>query len=213
MTPFRFHSKLDLTVLLGTRAKNIIELLGEIRSVPAMSIYYHTHRFLHQHHYLSPEPPNDFAYWVTHVMNDTVLGEQLWSVDVIQYRTIEQLRNKFIEVVEAYVQSTSRRYDCIPGQEFHFMASQTFVFPTPHTAESLAEFKEALRHVSINSLYYHMFDSKLRLARDENDFSRWCSDLGYTELSDHLRKLDPYAHSLDGLRKRIIFLVNKYGGN
>lgn len=211
MTPFRFFSKLDLTILLGRKAKNIAELLDDIRRAPATSIYYHTHRFLHQHHYLSPEPPNDFAYWVTNVMNDTVLGEQLWSVDIIQYRTVEELRNKFIGVIEAYLQSTSRRYDCVPDQEFHFMSSQTFVFPTPYIAETLPDFKEALGRVSINSLYYHMFDSKLRLEKNENDFSRWCSDLGYAELGEHLRKLDPYAHSLEGLRKRIIFLTNKYG--
>lgn len=211
MAAFHFFSKLDLTMLLGKKAKNIAELLEGVRQIPATSIYYHTHRFLHQHHYLSPEPPNDFAFWTTNVMNDVVLGEKLWSVDIIQYQTVEQLRVRFIEVMEAYVQSTSRSFDCMPGHEFHFMASQTFVFPTPYTAETLQDFKETLRRVSINSLYYHMFDSKLRLGKNENDFSRWCGDLGYEKLSDHLQKLDPYSHSLEGLRKRIIFLVDKYG--
>ena len=211
MAAFQFFTKLDLTVLLGRKARNIAELLEEVRNVPPMSIYYHTHRFLHQHHYLSPEPPNDFAFWVTNVMTDTVLGEKLWSVDIIQYQTVEQLRRRFIELMEAYVQSTSRSYDCVPGQEFHFMASQTFVFPTPYEPETLQEFKETLGRVSINSLYYHMFDSKLRLEKNENDFSRWCSGLGYAKLSGHLQKLDPYTHSLEGLRKRIIFLTEKYG--
>ena len=145
MAAFHFFSKLDLTMLLGKKAKNIAELLEGVRQIPATSIYYHTHRFLHQHHYLSPEPPNDFAFWTTNVMNDVVLGEKLWSVDIIQYQTVEQLRVRFIEVMEAYVQSTSRSFDCMPGHEFHFMASQTFVFPTPYTAETLQDFKETLR--------------------------------------------------------------------
>ncbi len=211
MMVFQFFTKSDLTVLLGKSAKNISELLEGVRNAPAMSIYYHTHRFLHQHHYLSPEPPNDFAFWVNNVMNDTVLGEKLWSVDIIQYQNIEQLRSRFIELMETYLQKSSRHYDCMPGHEFHFMASQTFVFPTPYSAGTLPEFKEALRHVSINSLYYHIFDSRLRLGKNENDFSRWCSTLGYEKLGDHLKLLDPYAHSLEGLRKRIIILTEQYG--
>jgi hypothetical protein len=211
MPAFHFYTKLDLTVLLGRKAKNIVELLEGVRSVPATSIYYHTHRFLQQHHYLSPEPPNDFAFWATNAMSDVVLGEKLWSVDIIQYQTVEQLRSRFVELMEAYVRGTLRRFDCMLGQEFHFMASQTFVFPTHYSAETLTEFKQALRHVSIHSLYYHMFDSKLRLGKNENDFSCWCDDLGYVELSSHLRRLDPYAHSLEGLRKRIITLVDQYG--
>ena len=211
MASFHFYSKLDLTMLLGRKAQNIAELLEEVRHVPATSIYYHTHRFLHQHHYLSPEPPNDFAFWVTNALNDTVLGEKLWSVDIIQYQNVEQLRSRFIDLMEGHVQKTSRRFDCVPGHEFHFMASQTFVFPTPYTADTLHDFKEMLRRVSINSLYYHMFDSKLRLGKNENDFSRWCADLGFEKLSEHLQRLDPYAHSLEGLRKRIIFLTEKYG--
>ncbi|HTR80235.1 MAG TPA: DUF5752 family protein, partial [Bacteroidota bacterium] len=74
MEAFHFFSKLDQTILLGKKASNLTELLDGLRTVPGSSIYYHTHRFLQQHNYLSPEPPNDFAYWVTGVLNDTVLG-------------------------------------------------------------------------------------------------------------------------------------------
>ena len=85
MSVFTFHTKLDQTLILGLKARTVEELLDGITRVPDSSIYHHTHRFLQQHHYLSPEPPNDFAYWVSEVLVDSVLGEQLSSVDTVQF--------------------------------------------------------------------------------------------------------------------------------
>lgn len=210
MEPFRFHTKLDQTLLLGLRAKNAIDLLAGIRRVPPASIYHHTHRFLQRHHYLSPEPPNDFAYWVTAMLNDNALGEQLASVDVIQFQTIAELRDAFIEVLEERVRTVDKIRDVFPGEEFSFMATRTFVMALPLAAETLHEFREGLRTVSYKSLYYHMFDARLRLARGENDFSRWFRDLGHPALADAVSRLDPYNTTLEGLRSQILNLVAEY---
>lgn len=208
--PFRFHTKLDQTILLGLRAKNAIDLLAGIRRVPPSSIYHHTHRFLQRHHYLSPEPPNDFAYWVTAMLNDDALGEQLASVDVIQFQTIAELREAFIGVLEEQLRNADKVRDCIRGEEFQFMATRTFVMVLPLTARTLHEFAETLRTVSFKSLYYHMFDARLRLAQGENDFSRWFRDLGYPRLADAVSRLDPYNCTLEGLRSDILDLVAAY---
>ncbi|HCD38372.1 MAG TPA: hypothetical protein DEQ77_06580, partial [Candidatus Omnitrophica bacterium] len=61
--PFRFFTRLHLTELTGLRASILSQFLSLIKEVGGASIYHHTHRFLQQHQYLSPEPPNDFAYW------------------------------------------------------------------------------------------------------------------------------------------------------
>lgn len=209
MSVFHFYTKLDQTLLLGIKARNVQGLLEDIRKVPDSSIYYHTHRFLQQHHYLSPEPPNDFAYWATHVLGDDALGEQLWSVDIVQFQSIAGLREKFSAILETHLASTERHIDCPPGEEFHFMASRIFVLPTSYIAHNPTEFAEMLGKVTINSLYYHVFDAKLRLERGENDFSRWFSGLGETGIAQEIRRLDPYSHTLEGLRKTIIALVRK----
>lgn len=91
------------------------------------------------------------------------------------------------------------------------MASRTYVLPTPHVAHNLAEFTGILGQVSVNSLYFHVFDAKLRLERGENDFSAWFRGLGKTELAEKSRRLDPYSHTLEGLRRVIIALVEKHG--
>ncbi len=91
------------------------------------------------------------------------------------------------------------------------MASRTFVLPTRFVVHSLPEFLDALQHISVNTLYYHIFDSKLRLAKGDNDFSAWFSAQGLDALADDVRRLDPYTYTLEGLRKRISVLVRKYG--
>lgn len=184
MQAFYFFTKLDQTLLLGLRAHTLDELLTGIRSVPDGSIYYHTHRFLHQHHYLSPEPPNDFAYWVTHVLGDEVLGEQLWSVDTVRFHNISGLREKLIAILEQHLDARRRPDECHEGEQFHFMASRIFVLPTADVAQNLSEFADQIAKVSIGSIYFHMFDAKLRLKIGENDFSCWLRDQGYTELAN-----------------------------
>src|SRR5216684_1005798 len=93
---FHFKTKFDQTILLGKKAKTIPELLDHLRVVPEASIYHHTHRFLQQHHYLSPEPPNDFAYWVITVLSEDALGELLSSIDIIQFQRIDDLRKSIV---------------------------------------------------------------------------------------------------------------------
>jgi uncharacterized protein DUF5752 len=210
MDAFQFFTKLDQTLLLGTRAKTIEELLNGIRSAPDSSIYFHTHRFLQQHHFLSPEPPNDFAYWTTEVLGDGILGEQLWSVDIVQFSSIADIRARVIAILEGALAEGLPRRECLNGEEFYFMAARTFVLPAGYIAHDLGEFSERLKKVSINSIYFHMFDARLRLKSDENDFSRWFRDLGQTKLADAVKKLDPYSYTLDGLRQRIGELVKRH---
>src|SRR3989304_7929412 len=98
--PFRFYTRLHLSELTGSRATTLGQLLDLIKEVSGSSIYHHTHRFLQQHQYLSPEPPNDFAYWVTEVLGEDELGEKLASIDTVQFSTIRSLRERIIAVIE-----------------------------------------------------------------------------------------------------------------
>ena len=210
---FTFKTKFDLTILLGKKAGNVAELLSHIRTVPPASIYHHTHRFLQQHHYLSPEPPNDFAYWVTDVLSEDALGERLWSIDTNMFTSIEELRAKIIEVIEGNLSAGRRSADAPEGQEFYFMASKTFLLPTPYTAHTLTDFLHSLRLISIQSLYYHIFDAHLRQGRGENDFTAFFRRIGQDALADEVARLDPYTQTLDGLKQKLIRIVEKHARN
>ncbi len=207
---FHFKTKFDQTILLGKKARTIPELLEQIRTVPESSIYFHTHRFLQQHHYLSPEPPNDFAYWVITVLSEEALGERLSSIDIIQFQRIADLRKDIVEVIESYLSTTTRKVEAPAGEEFNFMSSKTFVLPTPYIAHSLTDFKNYLKLVSIHSIYYHIFDAHLRLEQGENDFSIFLKQLGHVELAEEILRLDPYTQTLEGLKQKVVQMVEKY---
>jgi len=208
--PFRFNTRLNLTELTGLKAATLQGLLDLLRTVPGSCIYHHTHRFLQQHQYLSPEPPNDFAYWVTESLGLAELGERFASVDTVQYATIRALRTAIVETVETHLRGDprARRRRAASGEEFHFMKSVSFVLPTNYCAYDLREFAEILKKVTIDSIYFHVFEARLRLERGTNDFSLWIgSALGETGLARDIARLDPYTCTMEGLRGAVVRLV------
>lgn len=210
LAPFGFYTRLHLTELTGLKASTLDELLDLLRKVPGSSIYHHTHRFLQQHQYLSPEPPNDFAYWVTESLGEIELGERLASIDTVQYSTIRALRTKIISTIEDYIKlaGLAKERFARVGEEFHFMKSVSFILPTNYVAHDLREFKEILEKVTIDSIYFHVFEARLRLERGTNDFSFWIeSSLGEKALARQIARLDPYTRTLDNLRKTLIQLI------
>ncbi|NQT90587.1 MAG: hypothetical protein HQ558_04970 [Candidatus Omnitrophica bacterium] len=143
--PFYFCTHLELRESTGLKARNAQELVKTIKDVPGSVIYYHTHVFLQQHQFVSPEPPNAFAYWVSTVLGEDALGEKLGSIDICQFQTIRELREKIIEVIEAFLFDAKELRHAPAGKEFDFTKSKTFVFPTSYTAYNLAEMVEALK--------------------------------------------------------------------
>ncbi|MFH0839963.1 MAG: DUF5752 family protein [Candidatus Omnitrophota bacterium] len=210
--PFKFYTRLHLSELTGLKAETLEELLDLIKTVPGSSIYHHTHRFLQQHQYLSPEPPNDFAYWAASVLGEDELGEKLASIDTIQYSTIHALREKIAKTIEDYLKDNPRAKARFAdsGNEFYFIKSVSFIIPTNYTATDLREFVEVLKKITIDSIYFHIFESRLRLEKKTNDFSYWIeTSLGDKELAEKISKIDPYTYTLDDLRKSVIKMVEK----
>jgi small-conductance mechanosensitive channel len=208
--PFRFYTRLHLKELTGLKARNLGELADILKEVPDSVIYYHTHHFLEEHHYLTPEPANDFALWVSDELGDEVLGEKLASIDTFDFATIGALRARIEAVIRDYLSKHSGGRTARDEREFYFIKSISFVMPTSFIAHDLREFVEVLRQISLDSLSYHIFDSRLRLKRRANDFAIWVEEcLGDNDLSDRLAYLDPYDYTLEGLRSTIIQMIEK----
>jgi len=173
-------------------------------------IYHHTHHFLVQHQYLSPEPPNDFAYWVAVMLQEDRLGEQLAAIDMIQFRSLHVLRDRLVAMIEAYLEQRRELRTAPLGEEFYFGESATFVMPTGLTAHDLTEFADCMERVGFGSLSFHFFDARLRLERGENDFSEWLrTALGEEALAAAIARLDPYTYTMDGLRREVVRLVRR----
>ena len=205
--PFKFCTRLHLSELTGLRAATLIQFLELLRTVSGSCIYHHTHRFLQQHQYLSPEPPNDFAYWVAEALGEDELAEKLASIDTIRFSSIRLLREKIILTIEDYLKDNplAKLRFARESEEFYFIKSVSFVVPTNYAASDLREFAEVLRRITIDSIYFHIFEARLRLERGTNDFSNWIEhSLGDEKLAQVISRLDPYTHTLEELRKIII---------
>lgn len=207
---FRFYTRLHIKELTGLKAKNLSELVTILSEVPDSVIYYHTHNFIEEYQYLIPQPANEFALWVSDVIGDEILAEKLSNIDTFEFSTIGELRERIIAVINDGLSTREDGRTAFEGREFHFIKSVSAVLPTPYIAHDLREFVEALRKVSINSLYFHIVESRLRLHRGVNDFSIWLQDsLDERELADKIAALDPYNHTIEDLRSIIILLIEE----
>jgi Family of unknown function (DUF5752)/Mechanosensitive ion channel, beta-domain len=207
---FRFYTRLHIKELTGAKAKNLSELVNILSDVPDSVIYYHTHNFIEEYQYLIPQPANEFALWVSDVIGDEILAEKLSNIDTFEFSTIGELRERIIAVISDGLSTRGDGRTAFEGREFHFIKSVSVVLTTPYIAHDLREFVEALRKVSINSLYFHIFESRLRLHRGVNDFSIWLQDsLDERELADKIAALDPYNYTIEDLRSIIIQLIEE----
>ncbi|OGW85007.1 MAG: hypothetical protein A2987_03470 [Omnitrophica bacterium RIFCSPLOWO2_01_FULL_45_10] len=210
--PFKFYTRMHLSELTGLRASTLGQLLEIVKVVNGSCIYHHTHRFLQQHQYLSPEPPNDFAYWVTEVLGEDELGERLASIDVVQFTTIRSLREKIVATIAAYLDKNllAKVRFSREGEEFHFIKSISFVLPTNYVAYDLKDFIDVLDKITIDSIYYHIFEARLRLEKNTNDFSNWImNSVGDERMAREISHLDPYTFTLEGLRDKVIGIIKK----
>ncbi|PIU39741.1 MAG: hypothetical protein COT00_05375 [Candidatus Omnitrophica bacterium CG07_land_8_20_14_0_80_50_8] len=208
--PFIFKTQLSLVETMGLKARDLVELNYYLKEVPESSVYHHTHHFLQQHQYLTPEPPNDFAYWIANVLQEDEMGEKIAAIDTVQFGTLEALRGALVGAIEEYLAKHKALRKAPEGEEFHFMKSIRFILPTVYSASDLGEFLDCLTHISPSCLYNHIFGARLRPPLGESDFSNWLKNsLGETELAGKIERLDPYTYTMEGLRKKIIHLIEK----
>lgn len=210
--PFRFCTRLHLSELTGLRATTLGQLLEIIKEVPGSCIYHHTHRFLQQHQYFSPEPPNDFAYWVREILGEKELGERLASIDTMQYSTIRGLRDKIASTIEDYLnmRPLAKLRFAHSNEEFYFIKSISFVFPTNYIAGDLREFADILKKITIDSVYFHIFEARLRLENSQNDFSNWIEQsIGDKDLAAEICCFDLYTRTLEDLRNTIVEIIER----
>jgi len=208
--PFQFYTRLHLKELTGLKAQYLTELIDILKAAPDAVIYYHTYHFLEEHQYLTPEPANDFALWVGDALDDDVLSEKLANIDTFAYSSISALREALLLALEQHLEGHPGLREKRASREFYFIKSISFVLPTSYVASDLREFVEVIRKISTGSLYYHVFESRLRLQKRSNDFSVWIRDqFGEDDLADRIDALFPYTYTLEALRSTIIEQVEK----
>jgi hypothetical protein len=203
--PFEFKQYTSILKSTGRRAKNLRELREGIASVSKEAIFHHTYQYFLKAHIL--EYTNDFAQWAGDSIEERALSERLSNIDPYAFKDIDDLRKELLDVIDDYIENFPEPRDTAPGDEFYFNEAIILIFPTGVRAKNLAEFLIAIKYIEPSSIYYHFYDARTRLG-GINDFSKWFeTELGKKELSEKIRLIDPFMHSIEKIREHISELL------
>lgn len=208
--PFYFNTSAHLLRITKYTASTLAELLDALRECPEDSIFQHAFRTLEEHHFLRAGFSNDFAHWALAACNEPSLAEALASVDVREFTSVDELRTRFIQILENYLRDNPESRTRIADETFYFCASDMVVMPTSFQAHTLHEFAEGVRRVSVHSIHHHFIEARLRIKLMSNDFSQWLhEDAGLTETARALNRIDIYTATLEDVRQQIVKIVER----
>jgi hypothetical protein len=207
-TDFLFRQCVSILKSTGRKAKNLRELRENIAQVSDESIFHHTYQYFLKGHIL--EYTNDFAHWAGEGLEERALAEHLSSIDPYDFSSIADLRNRFLHAIDEYLKKFPEPREVMAGEEFYFNQTITLIFPVGIRVQNLAEFLIAIKYVDAGSIYYHFYEARTRLGSGVDDFSAWIQDVVLKkELADKIRAIDPFMHSVDGIREHIIEAVEE----
>ena len=210
--PFVFCECTNLIQPTGKRAENARQLLSLIGKVEPGVIYHHTHQFFLKASVEVPEYPNDFAVWAADVLEERALAEKFASLDLYAFTNVEEIRKGLVSTLKTYLAENPEPRAARPGDEFFFNDTVTLVLPVDPPVKTIGEFIRTLQFVGTSSIYFHFFESRMRMERPTDDFSGWIEgSLGLKKLAQRIRALDPYHYSLEGLRQEILFVLEHFG--
>lgn len=208
-TPFYFNSAEHLLRIERERASTLGELLEAMKGCSEASIFQHTFRTLQEHHFIQEGYSNDFAHWAFFACNENGLAERLSGVDVREFISVRSLRNHLVEIMDEYLGTYSVVRDRPALEPFYFCSSAAVVVPTTCVARNLEEFVSALEKISVHCIQYHFIEARLRLKLNYNDFSVWLEEqMGLKRAAEQINQIDIYTSTLEGVRSRILRIVN-----
>jgi hypothetical protein len=210
LKPFFFNTSAHLLRITRYKANTLAELLDALRECPEESIFQHSVRTLQDHHFLSAGFSNDFAHWALAACDEPRLAEALAGVDVREFTSVAELRARFIQILEKYLQDNPESGASLADEGFYFCAADIVVMPTSFQARTLHEFAEGIRSVSVHSIHHHFIEARLRIKLMSNDFSLWLhEDAGLTQTARALNRIDIYTSTLENVRQQIVRIIER----
>src|SRR5271169_2199072 len=147
--PFYFNTSAHLLRITRQRANTLSELLDALRECPDDSIFQHTFRTLEEHHFLREGFSNDFAHWALAACKEPSLAEALASVDVREFTSLGELRERFVQILEKHLRLNPADGAQMAEETFYFCAADIIMLPTNFVAETMQDFARGLREVSV----------------------------------------------------------------
>lgn len=203
--PFIFYECMSLIQPTGKQAQDAQQLLKLMAEVEPGVIYHHIHEYYLNAPIEVPEYPNDFAVWAAEALEDRALAEKLTGLDINSHTGIEKVRKALIDILKSYLSENRTHRPARKGDAFFFNDAITIVIPTDITVKSLDDFINALGIIATSSIYFHVFEARMRLQRPSDDFSIWLEQsLERRDLAQKVRIFDPYYYSVEELRQQLL---------
>jgi len=208
--PFQFVTASYLTRIGNLQANNLIELRNGLETCSDASVFYHTFQSLERYHFLTEGFSNDFAQWALAALNRAELAEQLAALDIRGYLALSDLRADLLRVTDEFCRANPREVERSAFEPFYFKESVEVTVPLDRQAQTLAEFRQELEHLSNASFHFHFLVSRLRLHLRTNDFSQWFkNELGLQSLAHRTNQIDIYTNTLDGARAKLFQFIDR----
>ncbi len=207
---FEFKQCVSIVKSKGKKAGSLSELRRLISKVGDESIFHHVYQYFLKGHIL--EYTNDFAQWAGESLEERALAERLACIDPYTLKSVSEVRKELLHEIDDFLANSPEPRDVVSGNEFYFNETVNLVFPVGVRARNLAEFLVAVEHIDAGCIYYHFYDSRVRLGEGiVDDFSRWIEHtLGKKNLADRIRSIDPFMHSIEHIREHIKEIVEEY---
>ncbi len=205
---FEFRQSVSILKSTGEKAATLRDLRDGIAGISQESIYHHTYQYFQKG--LAREYTNDFAHWAGESLEERALAERLANIDPYTYRDIDDLRREILAVIDDHLEKFPEPREAMLRDEFHFNETVTLVFPAGMRARNLAEFLMAVKYVDSGCLYYHFYEARRRLGERTDDFTAWIeTELDRKELAGRIRAIDPFMHTIEGIREHIAGAVEE----
>ncbi len=207
--PFEFKQCVSIVKSTGKHAANLSELRRLISRVGDESIFHHVYQYFLKGHML--EYTNDFAHWAGEHLEERALAERLSSIDPYTLKSVNEVRKELIREIDDFLSGFPEPRNVTSGSEFYFNETVSLVFRVGVKTRNLAEFLVAIGHIDAGSIYYHFYDSRVRLGEGVvDDFSRWIEHTLYRKkIADKIRAIDPFMHSIESIREHIKEIVEE----
>ncbi len=201
-----------IAIATGEKVINLKEFRHTLAEINPDSIYFHFWGSLLQPRFEEREFNNDFASWARHGLHDHILAERLAVIDPTSFATLEELRDKILEIVEDRLDESEYLRWASGNKQFEFIRTQIVVFDTHTKIKSPEELSESLPKISTSSIFYHFIDARRRTPGGTDDFRFWLSGCGkrYDPLCVELAGVDPYFGSLAELRDKLAAIFQNF---
>lgn len=199
--PFRFRDAVRLTCPTGESAATLREFRFVVERATPEVVHHHLRETPLRFAFTVWDYPNDFAIWAAEALENRSLAERLAVLDPFHERDLEILRERVIDALDEALEDVQSHFPVPMGQEFYFSSSVSVAFDLDIEAASLDEMVEKLMTVPATSIFFHLYEARLRTPSGTDDISAWLVENGHEEEVARLSDLDIYMLSLEDCRR------------